>query len=249
MKKSKITEKRILIGLISLLFVVTFVHTIGILKVTENVELSKSAAGAQKAQAFLPTASNPCLSFVPITNTMSVNGNNPDITLYYNLYYNIKNNCSYGIRILDPFTLTGQASVPSMTNVVSKFQVNDAQLNPVDVTSLNSYGLQLSLERLLCDNCSALGFVPSAVGGTVNSMTPSVGLYSLPAGATKRFNYWVGLSTDSYTQFVRVSPKAIKWVKDSDLSDFNVTASEIKTFNMSSAFSNSLAGDYLGTNL
>lgn len=222
MKKPIISNKRLVAGLIGLLFVVTFVQTIGILNISKS--LYKVDTNSQKAQTI--STGNACMQITPImdfADTIENVGGTTNTETWFSMFYNIKNICSFNIYILNPESWPSGSSLQYST-----LQTLTGQNSPTNVSTPNNstYGTSLNAEFINCATCSVTPNYSSNMFSTgyVRSIV-------LQPGQTKTFTYNVSV-VKSYayqSNFLAVYPTLFKWFKQSALNDNNVLGSEIFT--------------------
>lgn len=236
MKKNKLSERRILIGLICLLFVVTFVHTVGILDLSKN--LSSTGADSQRAQVATLSI---CLQITPaynITTTGEILGWDGGPGVAQHMYWNIKNLCSTNIRILNAANLN--ISTPTLFTVQARNQ--NGSIVPVLGSGLSTYGIGAYYEFVNCATCSNT-WVPSTVPNSNYQISTSI----IPPQATRLIDLSAvysrgGSGSDAP---IRIAPKAIKWVMESSVADNNISATDILTTPVGTTNANYWAPDFI----
>ena len=226
MKKKIISERRILIGLIGLLFLMGFVHTMGILSLSKNM-----ATGVPKgSQAAQVATLSICLQITPAYNLVKLGENFVEATLpgaTVAMYFNIKNVCTSTINIVDVaslntinnpalFTPQVRLSNGSITNILSS-----------NLGALSTYGIASYSEFSGCPTC---GNNVQSYSSSVPNSLPSVVTYPIAPQATRTIvlqaNYG---KTEPSTWPIRMMPKAIKWIPSTSLTDNHVSATDIIT--------------------
>ncbi len=225
-----------LIGLIALLFVVTFVHTIGILNISE--EVSNVPADSQKAQVATLSI---CLQVTPLYNIVEpgeyvTEGLYPAVTTY--MYFNIKNLCTATINIFNP-------GVGYTTPTLQNLQTRQANGNPMNILSPQhpNYNINYYAEFVECFNCSngTLTYPSTAVG-----TPPTVYVHPIAPQQTRTiiFTNVTGM-TDVSEWPIRVAPKAIKWIAQSALTNGQVQQGEIITTPIPATNAATWASDFI----
>ena len=237
MKKSIISNKRLVAGLIGLLFVVTFVHTISILNISNNLTFSKINNSSQKAQV----GTFNCLQVSPMYNIVEpsevyYNGTYPGVSNH--MYLNIKNICSSTINIFNPGI---GYTIPTLIEDQTR-QVNGTPLTILN-SQLSNYNINSYTEFLECFNCgNTIAQYPSTVTGTPST----VYVHPIAPQQTRTIIYNINYSMTSISEWpIRIAPKAIKWVAQNSLADNQISNSDISTVTLTSTQRASWATDFL----
>jgi hypothetical protein len=239
MKKSKLlTEKRMLIGLIGLLFVVTFVHTIGILNLSENPSFAGVTDSSQQAQVATVSI---CLKITPkynYTNTTELTGSEGQggrARATVQMYWQVKNVCTNEVKILTPTT---SQTTPNIFNV--QRLLNDS-IVPVLSSEFASKGISNYVEYVECMDCSAPIFYPTNAPYATNFAS-----YSIPSQATRTLRLSGSFEkTVNPLYSLRFKPQMLRWVNASSVADNNVASTEIISAAMPSVESNYWASDFV----
>ncbi len=240
-KKTKYT----IAALIGLLFVVTIVHSVAILNITDDGEQGAQVvrSGGDAKIPFNCLVVNPASynqSRITSTND-TLTPNFPDRS--FSLSFSVMNQCQYDIKLIDTSNLIGQTTIASSVQKEFGFGA------PINVNVLgNNLGIQLGHEVvwcLDCDNGGAPTYYASPEGDYNNLGVPSVRGYTISAGETNMVMIETKVRAPALSNdFIRVAPVMLKWFSVSALSDNVVTALEMKTYNFSAANSNNWASDY-----
>ncbi len=231
------SERRILIGLIGLLFVMGFIHTMGILNLSKK--LSRNVAvSSQKAQV---ATIGTCLNVSPLynidePNEVYVNNTFPGNVTH--MYLSIKNSCTSTINIFN-------AGVGYTTPTLTDLQTRQADGNPATISAsqFNNYNINNYSEFVECFNCgNSILQYPSSVPGTPSTIY----VHPIPAGQKRTIIYNVSYGMTSVPELpIRVAPKAIKWVAQNSLTDGQLSTGEIITSTIPSASMSSWATDFI----
>lgn len=232
-----LNERRVLIGLIGLLFVVGFVHTMGILSLSRSMA-SRVSSGSQTAQVATLSI---CLQITPaynITTTGEILGWDGGPGVAQHLYWNIKNLCSTNIRILNAANLN--ISTPTLFTVQARNQ--NGSIVPILGSGLSTYGIGAYYEFVNCATCSNT-WVPSTVPNSNYQISTSI----IPPQATRLIDLSAvysrsGSGSDAP---IRIAPKAIKWVMESSVADNNISATDILTTPVGTTNANYWAPDFI----
>lgn len=237
MKKIHFSDKRVIFGLISLLFVVGFIHTMSILRLSQSLA-SKTQPNSQKAQvATLGT----CLQVTPwnnrITTYQNFNGSNlPGANI--DMYWNVKNICPWNVRILRTPDITSSGPSNMELQLVS-FMSQPFALAP---STFASHGITNYAEDVMCLNCSGdVTYTSTVVPGH-----PTVYTYLIPPQATRmvRYRTWFN-KNPQYPYDIRVAPKSVKWVQENAWSDNTISANDIFNSAVSTANVTNWASDFI----
>ncbi len=242
-KMSDFKNQKVMFGLFAVLFMGSIVQTGAILK---------SQSSNQAAQVLLnsgPTKS--CLSVTHLYNQSEFFHNGPDFSPpgdYYRFRgaYRIKNNCAFGVKILD----TDQYS-----QNIAKLQGLSWSGNPVDLNLTDETVFPNSqwapAETVDCLNC----FSPSdsAQSYPVSSQSsPTINAFPLSSGQERDYIVTKYVSvydsndfSNLYQNYIRVMVNEIKYFKDSALSDGVVSSSEVATSLFTSSEKEMYVGDYV----
>lgn len=251
-------DYRFMFALVALLFVVTIVHSLAIIKFSQNQDQQAqvlqvftsdtSKSSVKSAGLQVRPHGTDCIEMTPDYNLISSQEFAPGIgQTAYRMYFSVTNTCSQDIKIINPNWLIGQHTAP-VDLLITGIQKNNYNSTPIDVDPLNnSYGIEVNHETLACYDCpfGLNVYFASPLGEFDNNGTPSIQAYSLPAGSTG----WVGIEAKinmpwNNTDDFRVVPLEVQYFYDSALSDNTVSANEIKTHTISPTDSNSWATDY-----
>ncbi len=221
--KKLFTEKRMLIGLLGLLFVMGMVHTMGILSLS-NKMASRVASGRQTAQVATLSI---CLQITPAYNMTdaAAQNNPPNFTLIgTQMYWNVKNMCNYNVRIVN----SGAVFSPSSPSLFT-LQTRHSNGSILQVTPQNyaTYDVSNYAESTSCSNCGSSGYVqyPSNAGAQT-----FVDTYLIAPQMTRTI-----IASGSYLKengsdwSIRFVPKYIKWVPQSSVADNYITSTDIIT--------------------
>ncbi len=246
MKKMNLKNQKVLIGLMSLLFVTSFVHTKAI------VGIGKSAV-SEPAQV-ISANSNNCLQVGSAYNFLEDYKSDsypPGNVHTFTIYLNIRNVCGNTVHIMNSASMNQYNKLGQVTNLtgVSLQTFNSvAPLSPIEILpGQTNYPITIYNESVRCLDCvggEALYYTsPVGTQGNVNAFT-------LNAYQGKVFELSMVTATpiDNLLLY-RVVPKKIKWFHQNALSDSIVSATEVKTTAFSSADQLNLATDYLRGNL
>lgn len=225
MKKNKLTEKRMLIGLIALLFVVTFVHTISILDISE--EVSTVPADSQKAQVATLSI---CLQITPAYNMVSSNETNDPagyVFVHTDMYWNIKNVCTSNAWIVNSGSV-GSYNAPTTVSLQTRH--SNGSLLSVLPSNFSTYNLApYFADSTSCINCGTSGYVqyPSNAS-TVGQWF--VDAYKIPPNTTRMILMSSAYKREGDSDWpIRVLPKAIKWITQSSVNDNYISPTDILT--------------------
>lgn len=246
-KKNLLTERRMLMGLIALLFVMGLIHTMGIITLTNKLagRLDSSSQTAQVPgfQTVYPTitggtTSNPCLTItnnVPdFLNTFEHAEGQYSLGLneqYYQLDLSVKNICTTGVYLITP-SVFNQSNGEQITNTTgSDLQVG---LGNGTLTIINpaapQFPVAIASELLLCTTC-VNGSYPSPL-----HVSGSIPASLIEPGQTKKISFLMSAFVPNESAyFYRTVPKSIKWFYSSALTDNNVLQNEVKTYTFSTS--------------
>ena len=243
-KKSMISERRILIGLMGLLFVSGFIHTMGILNLSRNLNV-KADPESQTAQVF----SGSCITVAPKSFLLDgiESPNNPG-ELYnkqiYNVNVAIRNSCNHSVYIIKPNTLIDHTDKTGFANQLVSMGVqyyNGATDGSVDVNPANpEHNIRISQDLMICNTCQSGNFT------YLPTSTDILAAATIPATSIKNFSFVVEVSTldENYWSY-RALLKNIKWFMPSALSDNQVTDTEIRTLSIASSVQKDFSTDYM----
>lgn len=235
--------KYLAFGLIGLLFVITIVHSVAILEISDETE--------QEAQ--LTALSAGCLQVTPLHNAVEAFGPGsigPLPGIDYKMFFSVKNTCTYGVKVVNPQTYSGQTAAPMPQLLVTSIQRRDGFGNGVDLPVPTNYlDTQALVEGLSCSDCNGgvATYHTSPVGGWFHGGTyNNLGAYSIAPGATKQVSMQIaiGINPLGLSTHYRIRPAKMLWFSDAALADSNVSVTEIKSHSFSSANSLNWATDY-----
>ncbi|MEZ4114259.1 MAG: hypothetical protein R3B65_02335 [Candidatus Paceibacterota bacterium] len=247
MKSSKhidLKDHKVLLGLFSLLFIGSMVQTGAILKFSQSNQ--------QVSQVLLSGSTKYCVSATHLYNQseffhIGPEGSQPGDYYRFRGNYRLKNNCNFGVKILD----TNQTS-QDITKVQGlSWNGSPADLSLTDTTVFPNSQWAPS-ESLDCLNC----FLPSdsaqSYTASFSPLSPTVNAFSLAPGQERDYIITRYVSvydsndfSNLYQNYIRVMVTGIKYFKDSALSDGVVSANEITTSQFTSAERERYVGDYV----
>ncbi len=241
MKKKMMSERRVLIGLIGLLFLMGFVHTMGILSLSKKMT-SKVQASSQKAQVATLSL---CLQITPAYNMLSTseqngmeNAGGQGLIATY-MYWNVKNVCSGSISIIN----AGVYNTSNNPQIFSlQARTSNGSIVNVSPSSFASYGVSEYGESTDCQNCGAAVIYPA----TVPYANSSFDTYTIPSQATRliRMTGWYK-KTHSPQWSLRLYPKSIRWINQSSVTDGAVSAGEPITTPIPASSASAWASDFV----
>jgi hypothetical protein len=226
MTHKKLTERRILIGLIILLFATSFINTVGILNMSR---------GNQKAQVV--NAGNACMQVTQKYTMADIAPYEQDPTNYetynMNIDMSVKNICTSNVYMISPFNfingnpLPGEALNGPLYYGALQMLSND-QVSTISLPT-NTYGVKLLSEYAQCVGCANyLMYTATGVNTAGSVMT-----FSIAPGETKTYRYStsfkIPLGMSSYN-FLAVNMGSFKWFKQAALTDNTVASTEVYTY-------------------
>lgn len=225
-KKTMMSERRILIGLIGLLFLMGFIHTMGILSLTRNMA-SGVSLGSQTAQVATLSI---CLQITPAYNIVSSGEtNNPAgyVLVNTDMYWNIKNVCNTNAWIVNSGSV-GSANAPTTVSLQTRH--SNGSLIPVFPSNFSTYDLApYFADSTSCINCGTTGYVqyPSNASTVGQSF---VDAYMIPPNATRTILMSSAYKKEGDSDWpIRLLPKAIKWITQSSVNDNYISPTDILT--------------------
>lgn len=258
-----LNERRVLIGLIGLLFITGFIHTMGILNLSRSlanrVESGSQTAQVPGFQSVYPvitggTTANPCFT---ITNDLPDYLNSFEHAegqyllglneQYYRLDLSIKNICASTVYIANStaFNQSSGEQLTSTTGADLQVGLSDGTLTTINPAN-PQFPVTLMTDITNCYNC-VNGSYPSPI-----HVSGSISAASIGPGETKKVSFLMSAFVPNESAyFYRVVPKSIKWFYASALSDNNVVQNEVKTFlfSTSAATRNLFGTDFLRNNI
>lgn len=254
MKTHPAKDHRIMFGLVTLLFIVSFANMGATLKIFNELRADGTAQVIQASKtSLLPGSAKDlpsCLEVSPKANIIEAAPVTYPLQLSRNhqMLFNVKNNCSYNVYVVNPRSIVGQLTNPVNPIVSAMEGLTIPSYDPVVINPLsNIQGVYILDERMSCVNCSiSPSLYVSPVGSFPDGFgTLSIETFQIPPSATKIIMLGVTLDMEwSVNKAVRIVPKAIKWIKESAVTDGTVVANEIKTHHFGAIYENLWASDY-----
>lgn len=248
LKKLDIKNNKVMMGLLSLLFIGSLVQTSAILNVQQKVKKSDQSAqvfpGPRPAD---PYAQRTCLEVEHKYNKNSIRFMNSGHDLEFESYFNIKNICSYNVSVINlvdninyfrDFEFSGFQQL----NSLGEFEYYD-EIDPVDIL-VSTYNADnpIATENILCLSCVNYGY--ASFSGMLKTY------YTIPAGETKLVSFNTGIQVPNGTPYsiardFRVLLEKIKYARSSNLSDGIISENEIIIHNFSEEEKNTFVHDMI----
>ncbi len=249
LKKLDIKNNKVMMGLLSLLFIGSLVQTSAILNVQQKIKNSDQSAqvfpGPRPADSY---AQRTCLEVEHKYNYNKIISTDYGHYLEFDSYFNIKNICSYNVSILNlkgnstrnylaDFDVSGFQKL----NSLGEFEYHN-QFSTVDGILASTYNSNNStgLEFVACLDCVNLGSA---------SFSGFSGQYfTIPSGQTKSATFTAAIRLPNGTPYsishgFRVLLEKIKYARSSNLSDGIISENEIIIHNFSEEEKNAFAHD------
>jgi hypothetical protein len=249
-------SNKVILGLFSLLFIVTALHTSAI------VDLSfKTQEVSQKGQVISINANNSgindCIRVRHLYNEVrtysGINGFSSSSNHFYfpSINFEIQNACPHPIHIVESSHITNPTfNTPQFELVSGKIQVRNTGSTVGEDVVLGQYSNGLPyqiLEQLNCSNCP--GFGPSATPSNAVFAPGSneIRYYTIPASSTRNFNYNVFIPSDSASIVfpMRLVLNNLKWFKNQALSDNYIATKEILNYRIPSLLRDMFATSFV----
>lgn len=241
---------KVLLGLFSLLFVTSIVHTSAILK-NKNGEKDQQAAQVSSSSSCITVKHRYNQIFSnPFAIVHDTGLPRPD-DYNYTVNFDIINGCSRPISIIDPGSLNGIDKAGMST--VSYFGIDGLAGGGASfaLTPLpgNIYNVNPVWENGVCIDCGqgSLLYRHSSLGTDVSQGQPALRVFTLAAGQTRNFDMTVAVSVPHSTEdpgWLRARLLRVKWFYTNAYTDGLITADEVKTLNLSSAQQEQFATDW-----
>ncbi len=233
---SNLLTERVVFGLFSLLFILSAAQVAAILDMNDYqvAQVVQSKGGSQPGDTVLST--NNCVQVTPLVNNLSAQlsiwSAPTHYTYGYDMYYDIKNNCSSIVHIIDSRTL-----VNAPNNVLDSMhyarieRLTGNALTPLEVPiPNNTENIIGRYESLMCFACppGSTAYRSSPVGTYMNGSTPSVSAFSIPVGATVRTKMSALIDVpDATSAWYRMTPFRIKWFYQSALATNSTLGAQV----------------------
>lgn len=248
---SSILSERVILGLFSLLFILSAAQVAAILEMGDyQLAQVSSTTGAPKK----------CLQITHKYNTdeffhNGASSQSPGHYYRFRGYFDIKNICNFDIHIVDPSTVNQPDTLVFTTLQGLSFSAvtagNPVTLDPNDPivfpASQNAPG-----EMISCPNCYEPNEQLAWYTSSVATVPEGIGAYRLAAGQTRNFFVQTYTSlfdgndiVNPYQNYVRVMVNKFQWFRDIALANSAVEAQEIITQEFTAAEKKAYAGDYV----
>jgi hypothetical protein len=235
LKRLDVKNNKVLMGLLTLLFLGSAVQTAAILKTQNDIQNKNLSAQLSQTQD--------CLNIAHEFNTSEPLTSIAPNEYVFKVYMNVKNNCSYPVSVITPYDLHLGETIDALK--FGRFEVLGQNNSPSYIANPTSpeYGINILTEYLQCLLCESsvtnVYASPAGRDGTFRA-------FSIGAGQTRLMAYWV-ISTlpDNPGYLLRVRPMNISWFRQSANSDGVITSPEIRSQNLGRSLSGELATDFI----
>lgn len=231
MKTLHLSKKRLLIGLVGLLFITGFVNTIGILNL-----YNKGVSGdSQKAQVATSDCLQVTYKYDRLLTANLNDGTNKKMYSFVNSY-NIKNLCSYNVYIVEPEELDiYNGGIMTSQLAYSVLQTLDQSSNPTIVfNGTGNESIQVTQETINCIGTGCLSVSVQAPGFQYGNLSG----IKIEPNQTREFKYFAEMKVP-YSfhglKYLAMYPIKLRWFKEGALPG-GITGSEALYFNFPNSF-------------
>lgn len=247
-KHLDLKNSTVLLVLFALLFVTTSFHTLAIIRADNR---NGSRQQNQTAQVVYPSKTtstgeipgvakdiNNCIQVTPVANNLSGQVSNwlsTHNTYGYDMYYDLKNNCTSVVHMIDSGTL-----VTTTNSVLGSLEYGRIErlygstptplVVPIPTNSENIIG---RIESLMCFACPSnlTSYRSSPIGTFMLNGNPSIKAFSIAVGATVRVKASTLIDVpDTSSSWYRIAPVRFKWFYQSALATSSTLGSQIDPF-------------------
>ncbi len=226
LQRLDIKNNKVLMGLLSLLFIGSAVQTSAILNIQGKV------SDNQNAQVLNPI-SRTCLTVSHKYNEDSIDyftNENSEINRFSNFisYFSVRNRCTYDVRILKLYKEFTNFGGFDLFNAEYRNSLGEFVTRPDDTTI---FGGAVSSENVNCIDCV------NSVIYNYFAEPFNTGTYLIPAGQTRDFSFVANFTSSQFTELqnLRMVLSHIDYVRSSDVDDGNITESEVRKHRFSAS--------------
>ncbi len=268
----KLTNKRLVGGVIALLAIVSLAQTQAILQIAKASNVNKTSTLAkvssedQTAQV-LSTTSSRCVEVLPVEGTehsidypgaaVSENGQVLDYNHTFFVHFKVKNKCNSDIYVLQDLGMVMpgvyEDTLGLFPGEIQEYNPSFEYVSPSPIVPATDIGFYYSgvwggypyvgnLDIPLT-NMPGVNFL-------YNSSAPSATSARIPALSERYFTFqsMVQIDTNDFPEVpkaYRMALKKIRWFSQNSYADNTISASEVKTYVMPASLSKSLTTSYI----
>lgn len=238
-------NNKVMLGLFSLLFVVTAVHTNAILRMTTPETANQSAQVSLANNNCIQV--NPGFNYTRVYNSIELPQNSTPYFKVTTTFFNIKNVCPYDVYIIGSQSLN-RVATPEFSHVYTSLQKIGWQNQPETITiPSNLFGQPSSDFMELLEAYGTPSPIEIISPNVATSANGRLASYKIEPNQTIDFilSNKHPYNPNSPVSAVRVSMNKLKWFNQSAAQDNIIVPKEVRTYNFPASLQQSMASDVL----